>query len=92
MARKLASQPAQAEANPLIETRPLVNISSFSGATEESLAAYAERTLQTLGAADANLDVSFLYIPSNAGQEISNVPITETTSESDKIEREPGKC
>ena len=47
---------AQIDTDPAIETCLLSNFCSFSGATEESLSAFAKRTLQTLGVADACLD------------------------------------
>ena len=57
---KRTDTPIVEQINPPAEARPLSNFSSSSGATEESLTAYAERTLHTLGAVDANLDISFL--------------------------------
>ena len=44
-------------------SRLLPNSSSSSGATEKSLAAYADRTLGTLAATDVSLDITFLNTP-----------------------------
>ena len=78
--------PAQAETNPSTGFRPLSNLSASSGAIEESLAAYAERTLQSHGAVDANLDISFHDAPNNFGQETLNEGTSVKVSEMDKID------
>ena len=43
--------------NDIVQEGRLSNCSSSGGATEESLAAYADRTLYALGASDASLDI-----------------------------------
>ena len=80
--------PIVEQTNPPTEARPLSNFSSSSGATEESLTAYAERTLHNLGAVDANLDVCFLDTPKNSGQEVFQQDDQAKASVSDAIERD----
>ena len=80
-------KPTVEEIDPSTEMRPLSNLSSSSGATEESLTAYAERTLHNLGVVDTNLDVSFLEAPDNSGQKAPDQDTNAKASVSDVIER-----
>ena len=81
--------PIVEQTKPPTEVRPLSNFSSSSGATEESLTAYAESTLHSLGAVDANLDVvSFLDTPKNSGQEVLQQDNQAKASVLDAIERD----
>ena len=50
-------------------TRPLSNLSSSSGNTEESLSAFADQTLRTLAHSDPTLDISFLTAPNEDSQQ-----------------------
>ena len=56
------NRPTEIDALPGV--RPLSNLSSSSGNTEESLSTFAEQTLQHLAQMDPSLDVTFLSAPS----------------------------
>ena len=79
----------QTDTDHVLETRPLSNLSSSSGATEKSPAAYAERTLQNRGAGDANSDVSFLNFPGNVVPESSNETSAAKVSGFHRLDLEP---
>ena len=49
--------------------RPVSNLFSSSGRTEESLSAYADQTLRFLAALDPSLDIIFLPAPDQVSQQ-----------------------
>ena len=64
-------------------TRPLSNLSSNSGNTEESLSTFADQTLRTLAHLDPSLDISFLAASNEGSQQRELGPSTSKVSESE---------
>ena len=66
-------------------TRPLSNLSSSSGNTEESLSAFAGQTLRALAHLDPSLDITFLTSTSEGFQQRELEPTTGKASESEVL-------
>ena len=79
------------EATLQLGIRPLSNLSSSSGNTEESLSALADQTLRTLAHSDPSLDISFLTAPGENSQQKELEPTASKVSESEvPITIQPG--
>ena len=65
--------------------RPLSNLSSSSGNTEESLSTFAEQTLHHLAQMDSSLDVTFLSAPSKGFPQGEAGPHPPKVSESEAL-------
>ena len=65
--------------------RPLSNLSSSSGNTEESLSAFADQTLRTLAHSDPTLDISLLTAPDENSQQKEPEPTASKVSESEVL-------
>ena len=73
------------EIDALPGVRPLSNLSSSSGNTEESLSTFAEQTLHHLAQMDSSLDVTFLSAPSKGFPQGEAGPTPLKVSESEAL-------
>ena len=69
-------------------SRSLANLSSSSGNTEDSLTAYADRTLRALAAIDLHLDITFLIASDHVSQQTETVPLLIKASATNALVRD----